>query len=73
MGGHRINDPGEIAYSGVVVPEAIHLGMFTAIHNDHKAIATDIGNAYLHANKTNEKLYTILEMNMAQRIWCKVS
>ena len=33
--------------------------MFAAIHNNLKAIAADIGNAYLHA-KTNEKLYTIL-------------
>jgi len=41
------------------VPEAIHLGMFAAIHNDIKVIAADIGNAYLHS-KTTEKIYTIL-------------
>ena len=58
-GGHRTIDPGEDAYSGVVAPEAIRLGMFAAIHNSLKVIAADIGNAYLHA-KTNEKLYTIL-------------
>ena len=49
----------EDAYSGVVAPEAIRLGMFAAIHNSLKVIAADIGNAYLHA-KTNEKLNTIL-------------
>ena len=58
-GGHRTVDLGEDAYSGVVAPEAIQLGMFAAIHNSLKVIAADIGNAYLHA-KTNEKLYTIL-------------
>ena len=57
--GYRTVDPGEDAYSGVVAPQAIRLGMFAAIHNTLKVIAADIGNAYLHA-KTNEKLYTIL-------------
>jgi len=54
-----IVDLGEDAYSGVVAPEAIQLGMFAAIYNSLKLIAADIGNAYLHA-KTNDKLYTIL-------------
>ena len=48
-GGRRTVDPGEDAYSGVVAPEAIQLGMFAAIHNSLKVIAADIGNAYLHA------------------------
>ena len=52
-------DPGADAYSGVIAPEAIRLGMFAAVNSNLQVFAADIGNAYLHA-KTNEKLYTIL-------------
>ena len=58
-GGHLTMDPGEHAYSGVVAPEAVRLGMFAAVHNNLKVLAADIGNAYHHA-KSNKKLYTIL-------------
>jgi len=61
--GHRTVDAEEHAYSGVVAPEAIHLGMFAAIHNGLKVIAADIGNAYLHA-KSSESFIPFLEMTM---------
>ena len=58
-GGHMTMDPGEDAYSGVIAPEAVRLGMFAAVNNNLSVLAADIGNAYLHA-RTSEKLYTIL-------------
>ena len=54
-GGHRNSDRGEDAQSGVLVPEAIQLGMFAVVQNELKVIVADIGNSYLHA-KTTEKL-----------------
>ena len=73
-GGHRTIDPGEDAYSGVVAPEAIRLGMFAAIHNSLKVIAADIGNAYLHA-KTNKSYIPFLGMTMEscqEKCWCLI-
>ena len=56
-GEHLTLDPGEDAYAGVIVPEAVRLGMFAAVHNNLQVVAAGIGNAYLQAT-TNEKLYT---------------
>ena len=44
--GHLTMDPGEDAFSGVVAPEAVRLGMFAAVYNNLKVLAADIGNAY---------------------------
>jgi hypothetical protein len=43
-GGHLTMDPGEDAYSGVVTPEAVRLGMFAAVDNGLKLMAADIEN-----------------------------
>jgi len=58
-GGHLADDPGEDVDAGVVAPEAVRLRMLAVVHDDLQVVATDIGNASLHA-KTGEKLYTIL-------------
>jgi len=49
----------EDSYSRVVAPEAICLGIFAAVHCDHKVIAADIVNTYPHG-KATEKLYNDL-------------
>ena len=54
-GGHMTIDPGEDAYSGVIAPEAVRLGMFAAVNNNLNVLAADIGNAYLHAKTSLER------------------
>ena len=66
-GGHLTTDPGEDAYSGVIAPEAVKLGMFATVHN-LQVLAAYNGNSYLRA-KTREKLYTTLGEEYGSLRW----
>jgi len=62
-GGHRTVDPGEDAYSVVVAPKAIHLGMFAAIHNSLKVIQ-QILEMPIYMLKPIKSYIPFLEMTM---------
>jgi hypothetical protein len=56
-GGHMTDPPPSITYSSVVSRDSVRIAFLLAALNDVDIMATDIGNAYLHA-PPREKVYT---------------
>ena len=70
-GGHRTNDLGEEWYSGVVVPEAIQLGVFAAVYNELTGIAADLVMS-TYTSKLLRSYIPFLKMTMGsyqQKSW----
>jgi hypothetical protein len=58
-GGHLTDAPVDSVYSGVVLQRNPRICIFLAELNDLQVHAADIGNAYLEAETTKEKVYII--------------
>ena len=56
-GGHK-TDP-QLTYSSVISRESVQIAFLMAALHDVDLLAVDIGNAYLNAHKTQEKVYII--------------